>query len=171
MGAVYPERVRLRAAVPEDLATLRRWDEQPHVRAADPNDDWEWERELGRNPPWREQLMAELDGRPLGFVQIIDPEKEETRYWGDVPAGLRAIDIWIGEAEDLGKGYGSEMMRQAIGRCFADPAVQAILIDPLASNERAHRFYERIGFRYQERRRFGEDDCFVYRLDRGDWRA
>lgn len=164
------ERIRLRPALPEDLATLMRWDDQPHVTASDPNDDWEWERELGRNPPWRDQLMAELDGRPLGFIQIIDPEKEETRYWGDAPAGLRAIDIWIGEAEDLGKGYGTEMMRQAIGRCFADPGVKAILIDPLASNERAHRFYERMGFRFAERRRFGEDDCFVYRLDRGDWR-
>jgi len=26
--------------------------------------------------------------------------------------------------------------------------------------------YERLGFRFVERRRFGEDDCFVYRLDR-----
>lgn len=41
---------------------------------------------------------------------------------------LRAIDIWIGGAADLGKGYGTEMMRQAIARCFADPAVTAFLI-------------------------------------------
>lgn len=41
-----------------------------------------------------------------------------------------------------------------------------MLIDPLASNERSHRFYERLGFRFVERRSFGEDDCFVYRLER-----
>jgi hypothetical protein len=29
---------------------------------------------------------------------------------------------------------------------------------------RAHRFYERLGLRFVERRRFGNDDCFVYRL-------
>jgi len=161
--------IALRPATPNDLALLRYWDEQPHVIAADPSDDWNWEVELARTPDWREQLIAELAGRPVGCVQIIDPAREDSHYWGhDVPANLRAIDIWIGEASDLGKGYGTEMMRLAIARSFADPAVTAILIDPLASNTRAHRFYERCGFRFVERRRFGSDDCHVYRLDRDD---
>jgi aminoglycoside 6'-N-acetyltransferase len=51
-------------------------------------------------------------------------------------------------------------------RCAAPlgRAAAAVLIDPLASNTRAHRFYGRLGFRFVERRRFGQDDCFVYRL-------
>ena len=158
--------MRLRPANPDDLRLLRRWDEQPHVVAADPNDDWGWEVELGRCPAWREQLIAEIGGRPVGFVQIIDPALEESGYWGDVPAGLRAIDIWIGDGADLGKGYGTAMMRLALARCFADSAVSAVLVDPLASNVRAHRFYERLGFRFVERRHFGQDECIVYRLDR-----
>jgi aminoglycoside 6'-N-acetyltransferase len=158
--------IALRPATPADLPLLRRWDEQPHVVASDPNDDWEWETELGRSPGWREQLIAEEDGRPVGYVQIIDPAREESRYWGDVPEGLRAVDIWIGEEADLGRGYGTAMMKLVLGRCFADPAVTAVHIDPLASNTRAHRFYERLGFEFVERRRFGEDDCFVYRLPR-----
>ncbi len=101
---------------------------------------WGWETELARNPPWREQLIGEVDGRPVGFLQIIDPAEEETRYWGDVPANLRAIDIWIGEASDLNRGYGTALMKLAIARCFAAPEVTAILIDPLASNTSAHRF-------------------------------
>jgi aminoglycoside 6'-N-acetyltransferase len=158
--------ITLRAATPDDIPLLRRWDEQPHVVESDPNDDWEWEAELGRSVPWREQLVAEIDGRAVGFVQIIDPAREESRYWGEVPDGLRAIDIWIGEAEDLGKGYGTRMMELALERCFAAPEVTAVLIDPLAANTRAHRFYERLGFRFVERRTFGEDDCFVFRLER-----
>src|SRR5688500_290871 len=131
----------LRPATTADAAMLRRWDEKPHVTASDPYDDWEWETELGREVDWREQLVAEVDGRPIGFLQIIDPAREETRDWGDVPGNLRAIDIWIGEEADLGKGHGTRMMRLAIERCFADPAVTVILIDPLASNTRAHSFY------------------------------
>jgi aminoglycoside 6'-N-acetyltransferase len=160
--------VTLRPATLGDLELLRHWDEQPHTVASDPNDDWGWEIELARNPPWREQLIAEVDGRPVGFLQIIDPAEEDSRYWGDAPPNLRAIDIWIGEASDLNRGYGTAMMRLAIARCFAAPEVTAILIDPLASNTAAHRFYERLGFRFVERRQFGGDDCFVYRLERSD---
>jgi aminoglycoside 6'-N-acetyltransferase len=162
--------IDLRPATPDDLALLRHWDEQPHVIASDPNDDWRWEVELHRHPDWREQLIAELDGRPIGFVEIIDPAREESHYWGEVAADLRAIDIWIGEEACLGKGYGTRMMRLALDRCFADPGVNAVLADPLAGNTRAHRFYERLGFRFVEARRFGEDDCFVYRLERADYR-
>ena len=158
--------VVLRNAVLADAPILRRWDEEPHVLASDPNDDWQWETELGREVDWREQLVAEVDGRPIGFVQIIDPAREDSRYWGDVAPNLRAVDLWIGEAGCLGKGYGTQMMRLALARCFADPAVEAVLVDPLATNVRAHRFYERVGFRFVERRRFGQDDCFVYRRDR-----
>jgi aminoglycoside 6'-N-acetyltransferase len=111
-------------------------------------------------------LIAEEGGRPIGFVQIIDPAREESHYWGDCEENLRAIDIWIGEAEDLGRGYGTQMMRLAIDRCFADAKVTAILIDPLASNLRARRFYERLGFVAVGPRRFGMDECVVYRLGR-----
>lgn len=163
--------LKLRTATIADLELLRRWDEQPHVIEADPNDDWQWETELCRTPAWREQLIAELDGRPIAFVQILDAAREETHYWGDVRENARAIDIWIGEADDLGKGHGTQIMRLALARCFADPTVTAVLIDPLASNTRAHRFYERLGFEFLEYRRFGTDECRVYRLARSQYEA
>ena len=98
----------------DDILLLGNWDEQPHVKASDPNSDWEWEAELRRRPDWREQLIYEEESRPIGFVQIIDPAREDSHYWGDVAADLRAIDIWIGLEQDLNKGYGSEMMRLAL---------------------------------------------------------
>jgi aminoglycoside 6'-N-acetyltransferase len=122
----------LRHATVDDAPLLRRWDDEPHVVASDPSSDWQWETELAEEWSWRDQLGAEADGVPIGFLQIIDPAEEVSRYWGDVPANLRAIDIWIGEAAYLGRGYGTGMMRWAIDFCFADPAVEAILIDPLA---------------------------------------
>ena len=72
--------INLRPATIADLELLRQWDEHEHVIASDPNDDWAWEVELGRFPEWREQLIAEKDGRPIGFVQIIDPKREESHY-------------------------------------------------------------------------------------------
>lgn len=163
-------RIALRTATPADLSVLKSWDTKAHVIAASGDDGaFDWETELFRHPSWRELLIAEHDRRPIGVMQIIDPAEEETHYWGDAAPNLRAIDIWIGEEADLGRGYGTEMMRLALDRCFASLAVKAVLVDPLASNVRARRFYERLGFVAVERRTFGTDDCMVYKLDRHVW--
>lgn len=162
-----PSTIVLRSATAVDAPLLRYWDTQPHVWASDPDpDDWHWEEELKRSPPWREMLIAELNGKPIGFIQIIDPQIEETHYWGNVAPNLRAIDIWIGEADELNKGYGTQMMRLALQRCFAAPEVTAVLIDPLESNVHARRFYERIGFKFVRRQNFNGDECAVYAFQR-----
>lgn len=140
--------ITLRCAVAADTRLLRIWDRKPHVDAASGEDgDFDWEAEVPRDVGWRDILIAEQDGRPIGVVVIIDPAEEETHYWGEIEPDLRAIDIWIGEEADLGKGYGTQMMRLAIAHCFAAQQVKAILIDPLVSNAAAHRFYERSNFR------------------------
>jgi aminoglycoside 6'-N-acetyltransferase len=164
-------RLRLRRATPADVPVLRRWDEEPHVVASDPNDDWDWENELDDPGPWRKPLMAEVNGRPVGFLDLIDPAAEPSRYWGETGPGHRAIDLWIGAATDLGRGYGTAMMRLALADCFADPGVHTILIDPLAGNVRAIRFYRRLGFRSVGLRRFGPDLCDVHILGRETWLA
>lgn len=157
--------MRLRPATTEDIPLLQRWDGYAHVRAATGGDAWDWEHELS-GLAYTEHFIAEIDGRPVGYMQCIDPAREPSHYWGEMPDGLRALDIWIGEPEDLGCGYGTLMMQAAIDHCFADPAVTGIVIDPLATNTRSHRFYGRLGFRFVERRSFGGDDCFVYILER-----
>jgi aminoglycoside 6'-N-acetyltransferase len=162
--------VQLRRATPADVARLEHWDRQPHVIAATGDDDVvDWLEELAHQGEAQEVLIAEHDDRPIGVLQIIDPARERTHYWGDVEPDLRAIDIWIGEAEDLGRGYGTEMMRQALDRCFAPPEVRAVLIDPLTANTDAHRFYRRLGFEPVGRRTFGADDCLVHRIERTAW--
>jgi aminoglycoside 6'-N-acetyltransferase len=166
--------IALRPATPEDLALIQHWDEQPHVRGTGGDEDfndWDWENQLGRDVAWREFLIAELDGRAIGFVQIIDCREEESHYWSeDCPPHSRAIDIWIGEADCLGKGYGTAMMRLAFARCFSDPCCQHILIDPMADNFAAHKFYESLGFKPLGPRQFGPDASLVYQLIRADWR-
>ncbi len=93
--------ISLRLASSADIILLRHWDKQPHVIASNANGNWGWEIELERNPDCREQMIAEIDGRPIGFIQIIDSAREDSHYWGNVRANLRAIDIWIGEETDL----------------------------------------------------------------------
>ena len=162
--------VSLRAATVADAPLLSEWDTRPHVIAASGQDDLrDWADEIAHADPWTDHLIAEEDGRPIGVMEIIDPALEGTHYWGDIGHGHRAIDIWIGEEADLGRGLGTEMMRLALDRCFEPDDVTAVLIDPLAANTAARRFYARIGFEEVGPRRFGADDCMVYRLTRERW--
>ena len=110
--------IELRPATISDLELLKYWDTKHHVVNCDPDGEWNWETELKRSPEWREQLIAELNGEPIGFIQIIDPFLEETRYWGEVKPNKKAVDIWIGEEQNLNRGYGTKMMELAIDRCF-----------------------------------------------------
>ncbi len=166
--------ITLRLARPDDAVFLERWDLDPDVIAshgAEMQDDtiWrdeDWRAEIAAAHVWRRILIAEKEGRPVGVIVDIDPALEVSHYWGDCGGNFRAFDIWVGEAADRGRDIGAAMMRLAAAQAFADPRVNAILIDPLLSNTRAHRFYERAGFRAVEERTFGSDACLVMRLDR-----
>lgn len=169
----------IRQATQADVPVLERWDGEPSVIACTTDDSDAaqafpgaiWADEIAANSDLSCYYIAELDGRPIGGMQVIDPHLEPTHYWGEIEPNLRAIDIWIGEASDRNEGHGAAMMRAVIDRCFDEPAVTRIIIDPLNSNTDAHRFYARLGFKIVGRRMFnGEDDCLVHRLDRADWR-
>lgn len=171
--------VTLRPATLDDVPTLDRWDLEPHVISASSDDpdapkafgDLYWPTELAMQDAFYQYFIAELDGRPIGAMQIIDPHNETTHYWGEIEPNLRAVDIWIGDAADHGHGYGEQMMRIAFRMCFAEPAVTAVIIDPLASNTRAHKFYQRIGFRPTHQQTFNDEDvCLVHKLTRAGWR-
>jgi aminoglycoside 6'-N-acetyltransferase len=164
-----PPPLVLRPALAADAALLRSWESAPHLVGQLGDDDWQWETALVAPDPSRQPLIAEVGRRPIGFVEILNPARDPERYWGEVPAGWRAVDIWIGDPHAVGQGHGSEMIRQALARCFASPEVTAVVVDPLASNTRAQGFYARFGFRAMERRMFGEDDTLVMRLERRDW--
>lgn len=169
--------ITLRPATPADVPLLEQWDEQPHVISATTDDpeaeagfDADWDDEIAMQSDVYRYYIAERGSEPVGAMQIIDPHREPTGYWQPIEPGLRAVDIWIGPASLLGQGLGTAMMRAALDLCFADREVEAVVIDPLASNTRAHRFYQRLGFKPEGRRTFnGEDDCLVHRLTRTDW--
>lgn len=158
--------IKLRPATIADLELLKYWDSKQHVIESDPADNWNWKLELPRNLPWREQLIAELKGIPIGFVQIIDPQEEETHYWGNIGPNKKAIDIWIGEEQQLNKGYGTQIMNLVIDRCFQETTTVQVLVDPLKSNIKAQRFYNRLGFTFLEEKVLDGQTCSILHLER-----
>ena len=159
--------IKLRIAQKEDQKLLEYWDTKKHVIDCAPNDEIDWEEELNRNVDWQEILIAELDARPIGVLVNIDPQLESSHYWGKVEANKRALDIWIGEESDLGKGYGTVMMELMFDRCFKIQKANSILIDPLSSNTKAIKFYKKLGFEFVEERIFDQDLCTVLEKKRG----
>lgn len=159
----------LRRAVVSDVPILRLWDFDEDVQASGGDDDGhDWEHELPRDVPWREFMLGEIGSVPIGMVVLIDAALEESHYWGDdVEAGAWAIDIWIGDPEQRSRGHGTSMMTMAVQRCFETHGASVVLIDPLQSNLRAIRFYERLGFESIGPRRFGADDCLVMAIRPG----
>jgi aminoglycoside 6'-N-acetyltransferase len=148
---------------------LAKWDDDPDVAAAlsGAAADWyDWPVELARDVPWRELLISEEDGRPIGFVQLTDAAEEESHYWGDVEAGSWTVDIWIGSPQDRGRGLGTQLMGEAVRRNFERHGATSVLIDPLATNLRSINFYRRIGFEPMGERTFGDDVCMVMVLRR-----
>lgn len=163
--------IDLRAMRADDVELLARWDDDPDVAAAlgGRGADWyDWPVELDRDVGWRELLIAEEDGRPVGFVQLIDACEEESHYWGDVDPGTWALDIWIGSPADRGRGLGTELMRSALDRLFARHRATSVVIDPQVSNTRAIAFYRRLGFVPEEERSFEGDRCLVMRIGHPD---
>jgi aminoglycoside 6'-N-acetyltransferase len=171
--------VKLRNATIDDLDVLLFWDDKEHLQDCggdQESNDWNWQCELPRmDISWRYQLIAEdcrENNKPIAFVQIIHPLEEESHYWGtDYEPNLRAIDIWIGDESYLNRGYGTQIMNQVLAGAFVfgNPYVTAALIDPMASNIAAHRFYQRLGFVPIGTRYFGTDRCLVHRLNRTDY--
>ncbi len=154
-----------RRASTDDVMLLDVMSNAPHVFPSLGTDQpWDWPREVEAS--WQEVWIIDLSAtsKPIGVVVVLDAAADPSGYWGEVSPGTYAIDIWISDASQLRKGYGTVMMKHAIDRCFHVHNAHTILIDPLAKNEGAIAFYQHLGFEVIGARTFGADECIVLRL-------
>jgi len=136
-----------------DLPTLARWMERPHVArvwARDTSLEALRERYLPRiagDSPVR-PYVALLDGRPLGYVQSYVAAEVGDGWWPEEDdPGVRGIDFFLADADRLGRGLGSAMVRAFVERLFQDPTVTRVQADPAPDNGRSIRCLEKAGFR------------------------
>lgn len=152
--------VVMRRATAADIPQLTAWDNDPAVvHASGEDDNWDWAEEIGVD--WQEVWVAEVNGRPIGVLVLLDAHGEPSHYWGEIEPGTAAIDIWIGSEQDRGLGYGRHMMMWALRRAITEWKSDRVVIDPLVSNTRAISFYRSCGFTDVGERFFGDDHCLV----------
>ena len=161
-----------RRASRDDALLLEVMSNAPHVLPNLGTDQaWDWPREIAAS--WQEVWITDLNATStlMGVVVVLEAAAEPAGYWGEVSPGTCAIDIWIADASQLRKGYGTVMMKHAIDRCIHVHNAHTILVDPLAENDGAISFYQHLGFEVIGPRTCGADECIVLRLRRPDSRC
>ena len=101
----------------------------------------------GRRPV--DLYLILLDDRPVGFIQsylVADhPDFAERVGLG---AGVAGVDLFVGEEELTGKGFGTDVLRAFVRDVvFAEPATTACIADPDVRNTASLRAFEKAGFR------------------------
>ena len=97
----------------------------------------------------RDQAYIAFEGdRAIGYIQSYVVKDAGDGWWEDeTDPGARGIDQFLADADQLGRGLGTAMVRAFVTRLFEDPAVTKIQTDPDPRNARAIRCYEKAGFR------------------------
>jgi RimJ/RimL family protein N-acetyltransferase len=145
--------VSLRPLERSDFPLLQRWLSEPHVDA--------WWHEALDLAGLEHKYGPRIDGREPTHVFIIEQESRPIGWiqwyrWSDYPkhaAQLKTepnaagIDLTIGEASELGKGFGPSAIREFILEvASAEPGIAAIVTDPEERNSRSCRAFEKAGF-------------------------
>lgn len=80
------------------------------------------------------------DERPIGEVMLMDIDRRN---------GSAEVGIFIGEAEEWGKGYGTDAINALVGFGFGELRLERIWLEVWTENGRARRAYEKAGFVYE----------------------
>jgi aminoglycoside 6'-N-acetyltransferase len=128
-----------------DLPAIQRWLETPHVSQwwHDPIEQFELV-SGDLDHPDMAQFIVMADAREFAYLQCYNVSAWDTGF-GPQPEGTRGLDQFIGEADMLGRGHGSEFIRVFADQLLAS-GTPRIVIDPDPANERAIRAYEKAGF-------------------------
>ena len=87
------------------------------------------------------------DGEAIGYIQSYIAKDSGDEWWPDEQdPGVWGIDQFLANAEHLGRGLGTAMVRAFVQLLFTNPAVTRIQTDPSPLNSRAIRCYEKAGF-------------------------
>jgi aminoglycoside 6'-N-acetyltransferase len=130
----------------DDLPTIKRWLETPHVREwwHDPAEQFDLVSGDLSHPDMAQFIVA-VDGQEFAYLQCYN-----LRAWncgfGPQPYGTRGLDQFIGEAGMVAHGHGSAFVRAFADRLLAN-GTPRVVTDPDPVNTRAIQAYERAGFR------------------------
>jgi RimJ/RimL family protein N-acetyltransferase len=150
-------KITLRPFADTDMALMERWLYASHVQAwYEHPEEWLMElRERDGEFSFITHIIAEINGRPIGFCQYYDCwHSKEYEDWGiDIPSEGRifSIDYLVGEPECLRRGFGKAMIALMLERLRGIGA-DRVLVLPDAKNTASNRALEANGFSWDGER-------------------
>jgi aminoglycoside 6'-N-acetyltransferase len=115
-----------------DLPTIQRWLETPHVAQwwHDPSEQFELV-SGDLDHPDMAQFIVTADAREFAYLQCYNISAWDGGF-GQQPEGTRGLDQFIGEADMIGRGHGSALIRAFADQLLASgtPRSSSIPIPP-----------------------------------------
>jgi aminoglycoside 6'-N-acetyltransferase len=148
-------RVRRLADCPEDVALMARWLSDPRVLEFyegrdNPHDEPKVREVFIDDDAGGEEVrcICEWEGRPIGYIQFYPVDEEGEGCYDCGPGPLTyGVDLFIGEPECWGRGIGTALLRLVVDHVVERCGARRVVIDPVVTNVRAIRSYEKCGFR------------------------
>lgn len=147
--------ISFRPVVREDIPILYQWLQNPDVALF--YDDGrrlssvEYEAKILHkiSSPTEYSYIILIDEREVWYIQcyLVEAENPIMMSQIDDPSWARAMDMFIGEDEYRGKGYGSVILRQFVTDIILSVHhARAVYIDPYVTNVRAIKAYTKAWF-------------------------
>ncbi|MDF2628966.1 MAG: family N-acetyltransferase [Symbiobacteriaceae bacterium] len=147
--------VRRLQDTPEDVAVMAKWLSDPRVLEFyegrdNPHDEQKIREEFIEGNAGSEETLCifEWEGRPVGYVQFYPVVGEDLGNYECEPGPLTyGVDLFIGEPEFWGRSIGTALLRLVLEHLVHGCGAGRVVIDPVVTNARAIRSYEKCGFR------------------------
>lgn len=141
-------RVTLQPFLPMHVERLRAWLRQPHVAPwfPEPDANLSW----AANPPeGGTQAIIAAGTAEVGWLrwQRVGRATLDSLGLHYIPANSVDADILIGERDAVGKGLGHAALAALVAKVREDQSVPLIGLTSSVENARAHRAFEKAGFR------------------------
>ncbi len=132
-----------------DIKQIYDWTQQPHVKKwwQDP-EDWEEFKNKFEDKlisPDRACFVIYIENKSVGYIQTYQANKFPE--WTDQPDGTYGMDLFIGNPNFIGKGFGTEIVKLFVEKIFENSKATRIIINPDVNNIAAIRAYEKAGFK------------------------
>lgn len=135
----------------KDFSLLLVWLRKPHVLEHWPNQLTDQEIRIKYQKhiasSWVFPFLVNLNSEPVAYIQSYQTWMEGNDWWPDQEKGTYGLDLYIGNEKLLNQGYGTRILRSFMQEFSTTHHVKKWVIDVDPKNQRAHRCYEKAGFR------------------------